>query len=219
MNRALIVFAKEPVLGTVKTRLRGCFSDEDLGRLYKAFVKDTLAVASNIRRSRKVLAFSSQQAPQFLKSVNSGFEMVEQRGRSLGDRMHNAFIYAHESKSKKIVIIGTDSPTLPPSMIEKAFKELSRKDVVLGPSVDGGYYLIGMKVPCAAIFQGVRWSSASALKKTLNNAKVLGKTTALLDEWYDVDDRDGLQRLKSHLELVKSKNIALNTRKFLKGGK
>jgi len=217
MILALIVFAKEPVPGTVKTRLRSCFSDEGLVRLYKAFVKDTLAIVNETRRTRKILAFSSMEAPHFLRSVSNGFELIKQKGRTLGDRMHNAFLYdARENKSKKTVIVGTDSPTLPPRMIEKAFRALSRKDVVLGPSVDGGYYLIGMKEPCAGIFKGICWGSASVFKKTLDNATALGKTTALLDEWYDVDDRDGLQRLKTHLEALKNKNIARNTRKFLK---
>lgn len=239
MSRVLIVFAKEPVIGTVKTRLKGCFSDTDLTRLYKAFVKDTLAIAHKTRNTRKILACYSIRTPLprlypstielisgmgkirkplYLKSVSAGFDLIEQKGRTLGDRIHNAFVYAHRSNSKRTVIIGTDSPTLPPRIIEKAFKVLSRKEIVIGPSVDGGYYLIGMKEPCAEIFKRVRWSSASVLKKTLANVKSLGKTTALLEEWYDVDDREGLERLKLHLRTLKNKNIAGNTRRFLKGG-
>jgi len=216
MNRALIVFAKEPVNGTVKTRLKGCFAMDDLTLLYKAFVKDMLAVAHAVKNTRKILAFASEGTPQYLKSVGTGFEMIEQGGATLGDRMHNAFVYAHKKNSKQTVIIGTDSPTLPTRLIEKAFSALRRKDVVIGPSTDGGYYLIGMKEPRKGIFKGVRWSSASVLKKTLDNAGSLGMTTAILDEWYDVDDSLSLKRLLEDLSEPKNAGNAKHTRQALK---
>lgn len=216
MSRALIVFAKEPAPGTVKTRLRRCFSDRALVRLYKAFVKDTLAIAKGARNTKKYLAFSSAGAPRFLRSVSDGFELIEQKGRALGDRMHNAFTYARENKSEKTVIIGTDSPTLPARVIAKAFRALNRKDIILGPSVDGGYYLIGMKEPHPEIFKGVRWSSASVLKRTLANARTLGASTSLLEQWYDVDDRKGLSRLRNDLKTDKGKSFAKHTRMVLK---
>lgn len=237
MSRTLIVFAKEPLPGAVKTRLKSCFPETDLTRLYKAFIKDTLAIAHKTRNTKMILAFSSIRTPPlrlypstielisgmckitkplYLESVGAGFELIEQKGRTLGDRMHNAFVYAHNNKSNKTVIIGTDSPTLPADMIEKAFRALSRKDVVIGPSVDGGYYLIGLKAPCAEIFNGVRWSSASVLKKTLDNAQSLGKTTALLEEWYDVDDRLSLKRLQDDLRKSTRAGFADHTRMALK---
>lgn len=215
MSSALIVFAKEPVNGNVKTRLRDCLPERDRTRLYKAFVEDTLILARKVKDAKKILAFASDRNPRYLKSVATGFEMVKQKGRTLGDRMYNAFIYAHESKSRKTVIIGTDSPTLPSALVEKAFKALSRMDIVIGPSIDGGYYLIGMKEPCAHIFKGVRWSSASVLKQTLNKARSLGMTTELLKEWFDVDDYASLRRLKRELTEGKNLNIARNTRAVL----
>lgn len=219
MSRALIVFAKEPINGTVKTRLKGCFAQKDRILLYKAFVKDTLALAQGVKNTRKILAFASEGVPQYLKSVAVDFEMVEQEGQTLGARMLKAFQFAAQSGAEKTVIIGTDSPTLPARIIEKAFRMLKRNDLVVGPSVDGGYYLIGMKAPRMEIFKGVQWSSASVLKKTLDNAELAGMTTALLDEWYDVDDRMGLERLKNDLATIKDKNIAVNTRVFFKRGK
>lgn len=216
MSRTLIVFAKEPVAGRVKTRLKSCFADAKLARLYKAFVEDTLVIAKETRCQRKILAFASARAPCFLRSVGNSFELIEQRGRTLGERMHNAFVYAKENESKKTVIIGTDSPTLSSSLIEKAFKKLERHDVVLGPSFDGGYYLIGMKELCPDLFKGIRWSSCDVTRRTLQNAKRIGRRVALLDEWYDVDGREGLERLKKHLKTVRRKGFAENTRRFLK---
>lgn len=216
MRRVLIVFAKEPIRGMVKTRLKSCFSGGELTQLYKAFIRDTLAIAKRVRNTRKILAFASAGIPQFLRSISQGFELIEQTGRTLGDRMLNAIVYARGSKSKKTVIIGTDSPTLPPSVIEKAFRELSKKDVIIGPSVDGGYYLIGMKEPLPEIFKGIRWSSRSVTRKTLQNARDCGKTAVLLDEWYDVDDRSGLLRLESDLARGDNQDIAKYTTKALR---
>ena len=215
MSNALIVFAKEPVVGDVKTRLKGCFSDTELIQLYKAFVQDALAAAGKVKNAKKLLAFSSQRAPRFLKSVAGNFELIEQKGRTLGNRMHNAFVHAYERKLRRTVIIGTDSPTLPFTLVQRAFKELKHKDVVIGPSADGGFYLFAMKEPCAEIFKGVRWSTASVLKKTLNNARSLEKTTALLKQWYDVDGRLGLERLKNDLRRSKRKGFADHARMVL----
>ncbi len=214
-QRALIVFAKEPVPGKVKTRLKGRFSDEDRVRLYRAFVKDTLAVSRMIKNTRTILAFSSAKTPHILNSMADGFEMVKQKGDSLGERMYNALLYARERGSSQTVIIGTDSPSLGRRMIERAFQALTRKDVVIGPCVDGGYYLIGMKEPCEEIFQGVAWSTASVLKNTLDNTRLLKKTTMLLKEWYDVDDASGLKRLREDLRKSKDKDFAAHTKSFL----
>lgn len=215
MSRTLIVFAKEPVLGTVKTRLKNCFSDRQLLGLYKAFVKDTLDIARNVRCKKRFLAFSSLTDPRYLKSIGSDFELIEQRGRNLGQRMHNAFVYTKNGKPEKSIIIGTDSPTLPVKFIEKAFKRLDRHDLVLGPSSDGGYYLIGMKEPSSGVFKGMRWGSSGVLGNTLTAAKKLGKTTALIDPWYDVDNHTGLLRLKINLKKDKNNN-ARHTKSFLK---
>lgn len=216
MNRVLIVFAKEPVLGSVKTRLKSCFVDKKLLRLYRAFVKDTLDTAMGVRCGMRILAFLSPNEPHFLKSVGRDFELIEQKGANLGERMHNAFIYAKRKKAKKIVIIGTDSPTLPREIIEKSFRELDRRDLVLRPSNDGGYYLVGLKEPCFNLFKNIQWSFSDVLDKTLNKAKNLDKTVALLDKWYDVDDRRALTGLKKDLRKERNKKVAKYTREVLK---
>lgn len=216
MSCALIIFAKEPAAGMVKTRLKSCFTNAGLLRLYKAFVKDTLAIARQVPCRKKILAFASSAAPRYLKNIGRDFVLIKQIGKDLGTRMYNAFAYAREIKSKKTVIIGTDSPTLPAGFIKKAFKELEEYDLVLGPSFDGGYYLIGMKEPCFAILKSIRWGAPDVLNGTLKNARKLCKTAVLLDEWYDVDDCCGLSRLKSYLAKEKNRDIAKYTRKVLK---
>ncbi len=192
----LIVFAREPEAGSAKTRLKGALSDSRRLDLYKAFLEDTRELAGRVRCGKKVLAYDSPgKAPRYLKKVFRGFRMYGQKGSSLGEKMHNAFRFAAGRGSLKTVLIGSDSPTLPVSYIDKAFRLLGSKDLVLGPSADGGYYLIALKNPCEGLFTRVRWGSGSVRTQTLRNARALKKTVSLLPLWYDVDDPPSLKRL------------------------
>lgn len=215
MKRFLIVFAKEPQEGKVKTRLRKYFSDAQLLNLYKAFLKDSLNIAKKVHCEEKVLAFHSTKSPDYLKKIARGFKFYKQKGKNLGERMHNAFVRAHESKAEKTVIIGSDSPALSFETVQQAFQKLDRYDIILGPVTDGGYYLIGLKEPCFGLFRGVKWSSPSVLNDTLRQAKQFRKTVALLPKWHDVDDPESLEYLRHCLMRKKDKNVAFWTKKFL----
>ena len=217
MKRCLIVFAKEPRRGEVKTRLSRYLSTEQCLNLYKAFIKDTLNIAKRFKCEGRILAFESAKgSPFYLNSVGRRFTFYKQKGKDLGEKMHDAFRYAYRKKYQKIVIIGSDSPTLPSAFIKDAFEALRYSEVVLGPSLDGGFYLIGLKKTCYAIFRGIKWSSRHVLTQVSKNLRNLNKNTAFLPEWYDVDDGIGLSYLKHELKAVKRRKIAPWTRKFLK---
>ncbi|MFC1708929.1 TIGR04282 family arsenosugar biosynthesis glycosyltransferase [Candidatus Omnitrophota bacterium] len=215
MKRCLIIFAKEPQKGKVKTRLKSCLSDTQCLNLYKAFLKDTFDLAKSIKCDLKVLAYDlGCSSPYYLKKAGRSFQLYEQQGRSLGQKMHNAF-KSIKGGDFKLVIIGSDSPTLPAIFIEDAFKRLDNNDLVLGPTFDGGYYLVGLKKPCLAIFKGIKWSSSYVLDGTLRNARKLGKKISILKSWYDIDEPRDMAYLKKDLK-DKKKNIAQWTRRFLK---
>jgi hypothetical protein len=236
MKRCLIIFAKEPEKGKVKTRLLPYLSrtfprDEvfrksrkvrDLSEsycvnLYKAFLKDTIELAKNIQCEIKILAYDSDNNnSKYLKKIAHPFKFYQQKGKNLGQRMHNAFKFAIDSGASRMVIIGSDSPNLPASFIEDAFRKLQRSDIVLGPSLDCGYYLIGLRKPYLALFKGVRWSTDRVLSDTVKNAQALKRKIVKLDKWYDVDDLKSLVCLKRDLQKEKNKNIAKWTRRFLK---
>lgn len=217
LKRCLIVFAKEPEIGRVKTRLRIYLNENRLLGLYKAFLKDTIDVLKRVKCEERILAYTSKQEPLFLKRIGCGLRFYKQKGKDLGMRMHNAFVYAKNIKAKKTVIIGSDSPTLSPYAIQNAFRKLDRYDIVLGPAADGGYYLIGLKDHCIALFKSIKWSCRSVLDKTLNRAKHIGKKVVLLKGWYDVDDYNSLNRLKDDLMMrQKNRGVAKYTRRFLK---
>jgi len=215
MKDCLIVFAKEPEAGKVKTRLQGYLSPDTCVKLYKAFLSDMLELARSIKCSVKVLAYeSSVVEPRYLKTIAQDFLFHKQEGRNLGEKMHHAFNFAKRMNCNKIVIIGSDSPNLPLKYIKEAYSRLGKSDIILGPSHDGGYYLIGLKNPCKGIFKGVEWSSKTVLDNTITNASNIGKKISILKKWYDVDDSMGFIRLKS--DLKKKKKAAPWTRKLLK---
>lgn len=196
MKRVLIIFAKEPKKGAVKTRLLEAFSEEKCLLLYKEFLRNTVDLARNIKCSQRIIAYDSgNQMPLFLKKIAGEFEFYQQEGSDLGEKMFNAF-KSFSAKNIKTVIIGSDSPYLPRVYLNKAFDELDKNDLVLGPAYDGGYYLIGLKRPCKKIFQNIKWSSRGVFKATLKKAKRLKKRAAVLDFWYDIDTPEDLKYLK-----------------------
>jgi len=196
VRRILIVFAKEPQKGKVKTRLSRHLSQEGCLKLYKELLADTLGRARKIKCSHKVLAYdSASKKPVYLKKIAADFQFYKQEGGDLGERMFNAF-KAYAAPGACVVIIGSDSPNLPLTYINRAFLELSKRDLVLGPAYDGGYYLIGLKEPCRKIFKGVKWSCCSVFKETLKRIRELKKTTAILPPWYDIDTPQDLKYFK-----------------------
>ncbi len=215
MKRTLIIFAKEPEKGKVKTRLKKYFSEPQLLNLYKAFLKDTSQIADKVDCEEKILAFAATKKPRYLKQVARDLKLYRQKGRDLGQRMYNAFVHTKDKRAGKTIIIGSDSPTLPAIIINRAFWKLDKCDVVLGPSIDGGYYLIGLKEPCSGLFKGVIWSSDQVLNETRKRARQLNKKVAMLDKWYDVDDSKTLARLIHDLGMKKHRHAAGWTRRFL----
>lgn len=196
MKRCLIIFAKEPEIGKVKTRLSSELPQAQCLRLYRKFLRYTIELARNINCSDRIIAYDAyNKEPNYLKKIASDFQFYRQKGNNLGERMFNAFM-AVASDNVKIIIMGSDSPGLPKSCINKAFSELSRNDLALGPTYDGGYYLIGMKKPCREIFKGIKWSSSTVFENTLKKAKRLGKKVVVLGPWYDIDRPEDLKYLR-----------------------
>lgn len=216
MKRCLIIFAKEPQKGRVKTRLEGRLSQTDCVRLYKAFLRDSIDVVNRLQCEEKIIAYDSQnKSPRFLKRIAPRFLFYKQKGKDLGQRMYNAFQFVKAKRFERTIIIGSDSPTLPVRSLEKAFRLLREADIVLGPSSDGGFYLIGMKSPSAALFKDIQWSSRTVFRDTVDNARGLKKRVALLTQLYDVDDADALIKLQRDLGKPQNRHIATWTKKIL----
>jgi len=197
VSRGLIVFAREPVPGTVKTRLASDIGAEAATNLYRAMLLDVLELASGLTGLRALVFWSlvGDDLPRF-----PGFpqlEMHRQCGSDLGERMAAAFATAFSCGIRDCCIIGTDTPDLPAEHIYQAFAALEqdRADAVFGPARDGGYYLLGMKQVQQHLFEGIAWGTPMVLSSSLKRAAEMQLSTTLLPVWHDMDTLDDLKFL------------------------
>jgi rSAM/selenodomain-associated transferase 1 len=224
-KNALILFAKVPKPGQVKTRLLPDLSAEQAGRLYRAFILDTLSSTAVLKGVKRLLACDPTRRAPFFKGLADRFELnlIDQIGEDLGARMRNALTEADRLGFDRAVIIGMDLPTLPAEHIEEAFRQLKKPpqvpSVVLGPSADGGYYLIGCTGPVPPIFDGIAWGTERVLEQTLARIAVRHLNATLLPFWYDVDTLQDLRFLAQHLNYLErkaGKPVAPETARVLK---
>ncbi len=202
-TRILGCFCKQPIPGQVKTRLARETSPAWAGRVAHAFCLDVLDRMRGISACR-LLAYAPKEADAHFRAVvASGFQLHPQADGDLGQRMAAFFAHWLPSAPDGVVLIGTDSPTLPTSFIEQAFAALQDADVVLGPATDGGYYLIGCRGRVPAVFDGIAWGTRSVLAETVQRLESLDVRLALLPPWYDVDTLDDWKMLVGHVAAMR----------------
>ena len=197
MNQGLIIFAREPLPGKVKTRLGRAVGNNAAAELYGAMLADVLEQAAALPGIRPLLYWACEGDGMPPSPDVPGLEVFRQAGATLGQRMANAFESAFKSGSDVCCIIGTDSPDLPPEYISRAFDLLCQgeADVVFGPAEDGGYYLLGMGRTWAGLFRDIPWGTPQVLAASLERARHLGLRIALLPQSYDIDTLSDLLRL------------------------
>jgi len=193
----LMIFIKNPVAGEVKTRLGASIGSTNALQVYKKLLSHTREIAVQVKCDREIWYSSMIDRRD---SWNSDlFEKKLQQGRNLGVRMSGAFQQAFEAGYEKAVIIGSDCPELEPQHIEDAFDALRSQDAVIGPSEDGGYYLLGMKKYTPEIFSDIEWSTSSVFEETKRHFEQLGLTCKTLEVLNDIDTIEDLK--KSDLSL------------------
>ncbi|MBA2662963.1 MAG: TIGR04282 family arsenosugar biosynthesis glycosyltransferase [Bradymonadaceae bacterium] len=212
----VIVFAKVPIAGEVKTRLTPPLSEAQAAALYTAFMADTALTvarygAQSSRPLVKVVAVAGDSVAAsahaaFAPFVDAGFVFLDQGEGNLGERLRRISGLCLEQGAARVVVIGTDSPTLHVDHIEFAFTLLSAHDVVLGPSFDGGYYLIGLRqmvvdgpVAHEVVFENIAWSTGDVLAQTWERCKSASLLCELMGFWYDVDTFEDVKMLRFHL--------------------
>lgn len=213
-GNALLVFAKPPTPGRVKTRLTPPLSHAEAAELYSCMLKDTLAKAKSLPGAERFVLYADEEgAVEYFRGIAPDVELFPQEGGTLGDRMERAFARAFARGFRRVVIIGSDSPDLPPGIVESAFALLCKEnvDVVFGPSEDGGYYLLAMKRLHGELFRGIPWSSGSVLEDSLARCAAAGLKVELLPVWYDLDTVADLRRPG----LLVATNGAPLTREFI----
>lgn len=204
MSTSLIIFAKSPIPGKVKTRLTPHITPTEAAELYKAFIVDIIGNTHKLKCERVTIAYTPSNAEATFHSIcGQSVDYLPQKGHDLGERMKSAFKHSFDKGSKRTVIIGTDSPTLPSSYIQKAFDALKEVPVTIGPTFDGGYYLIGLSEQNNSIFDGIDWSTSKVFGQTLARIQAMNKQLYVLPPWYDVDTPDNLEFLRSHIQAMK----------------
>lgn len=215
--RALILFAKNPLPGKVKTRLSPPLSPEEAAGLYCCMLQDSLGMALSLHDITPFLFFQDDAgAAEYFAASAPEIAVAPQRGRDLGERMQNAFTELLGRGFSQVAIIGTDSPDLPPEYIYEAFDllEYEHTDVVFGPAEDGGYYLLALKRVWEELFRGLPWSSDGLLAASVTTAQELCLGVSSVPQWHDIDSAADLDRA----ELLDEKCPAVNTRNFLISG-
>ncbi|MBI5969731.1 MAG: TIGR04282 family arsenosugar biosynthesis glycosyltransferase [Deltaproteobacteria bacterium] len=196
---ALSIMLKAPRPGTVKTRLCPPLTHVQAARLYTCFIKDVFSCALKLDEVDLFAVFtppdSEKEAAAVIPPVSGLFA---QEGASLGARISNVFTRLFSEGYKRVVVIGSDSPDIPFEFMEDSFRLLCFREntVVLGPALDGGYYLIGLNTQANELFEDIRWSGASVLEDTLEKARAAMLNIELLPKWHDVDRAKDLAFIK-----------------------
>lgn len=199
------VFAKAPRKGRVKTRLAAELGEERAVAAYRCFVADIVTMLSTLESElgcpvSTVLAYAGDREHEgFGAFRDAGLELMAQGEGDLGARLTRVTDACFERGAERLIIIGTDSPTLEPRHVAQALDTLDENDVALGPSFDGGYYLIGLSGAHTAVFEQIDWSTRRVFGQTVRRCRESSLLCEALEFWYDVDTFDDLKMLQTHL--------------------
>ncbi len=209
MKICLIVFAKNPIPNQVKTRLIPTLSPEQAATLYTAFLIDWCETLAELPDVDIVIVYTPPEAqPDLQALIGENAIYIPQIGTDLGERLTSATQWAMEQGYTKILVVGSDSPTLPISYISQAITLLDSRDIVIGPSTDGGYYLIGFSAEALTttvplVFEEIAWSTADVFQQTFARIHEAQATLGLLPPWYDIDTAEDLAFLHAHLTAMR----------------
>jgi len=215
-RRAVVVIGKAPKPGSTKTRLCPPLTYEQAADLYSAFLSDCVDVALSMNWDHvSVIHPGDDGARSTLGALlPATVRLIAQRGSGLGDALTDAFDRHLAEGFDEVVLIGSDNPTIPVTVLETAAEALGTDDVVLGPTEDGGYYLIGMSASHPGLFEAITWSTDVVLAETMARAVALDLSVQTVESWYDIDTVDDLMRLSRELRELPA-DVAPATRREL----
>lgn len=208
MATTLVIFARLPAAGCVKTRLAAALGDARAAALYEAFLAD---LADRLRGTcdRRAIAYTpdSPEARAYFQDLAADdYVLWPQPDGTLGVRLAECFD-AHLRHVRRVIVIGSDAPTLPAERIQEAAAALAASDCVLGPAVDGGYYLVALRRPCFELFTEIDWDGPDVLEQTVLRVQSAGLTLDVLSPWYDVDTVGDLHALRGHLSALRASGV------------
>ncbi len=214
-STALIIMAKEPRIGSTKTRLCPPLKSEEAAKLYEVLLWDTINMIAGIKGIDIAIAVTPPESIEYFKGITSSkTHLIPVTCATIGECLSFALGQLLSMGFSRVMALNSDGPTLPPAYIQQAVERLDQHDLVLGPAEDGGYYLIGVKQKHDSLLTGISWSTSEVLSQTLDKANQLGLKVSLIPTWYDVDTAKDFQRLRNELKTLPSDTL-MNTRQFL----
>jgi len=213
-DRTLVIMAKAPRPGVVKTRLASSFSPEAVTAFYCCLLEDTLALARSVGDMEVAVMCPESDVNELAQLAGAQASVVGQTGEGLAAGLTSVFAHFTRNHRQRVIAFNSDSPHLPRSVLEDAFETLAANDVVVGPTHDGGYYLVGAKASHPTLFAHDGMGTSSALERLLSRARALELSVGFADAFYDIDVADDLTRLAEELRLAPAK--APRTAQWLK---
>lgn len=196
---AIVIMAKAPQAGAVKTRLQPFLSAAAAASVYACFLQDTAANARKVTPNVVVAYAPADESAAVRSILPEDSIFLAQRGINLNEKLAAAVRFAFERNFSPVVVIGADSPTLPPQFLRDAINALENDDVALGKTADGGFYLVGLRENYARLFDNVAWSTSLVFEQMNRNVENLGLKLFRLADFYDVDTPDDLRFLRDEL--------------------
>jgi rSAM/selenodomain-associated transferase 1 len=213
-DRLLVIMAKAPRPGSVKTRLAHSLSPAAVAAFYGCLLDDTLALARSLRDVEVAIMCPDSDANALTQLAGNEASVVAQKGEGLAAGLTSVFAHFVDDHQRRVIAFNSDSPHLPRSVLEVAFETLAEHDVVVGPTHDGGYYLVGAKASHPTLFAGDGMGTSSALERLLSRAGALELSVGFADRFYDIDIADDLSRLAEELRVAPAR--APRTAQWLK---
>jgi rSAM/selenodomain-associated transferase 1 len=201
-DRVLVIMAKAPRPGTVKTRLTPSLPLQAVTGFYRCLLDDTLALAQSLGGVEIAIMCPDSDVHELADLVGSGVCIVAQKGQGLAAGLTSVFAHFAQKHGRRIIAFNSDSPHLPGSVLENAFETLAVHDVVVGPTYDGGYYLVGANASHPTLFTADGMGTSSALERLLSRVRVLELSVGFTDPFYDIDVADDLIQLAAELQLA-----------------
>jgi len=199
-DRVLVIMAKAPRLGAVKTRLAPGLSPDAIAAFYRCLLEDTLALARSLPGVEVAIMCPESDVGELVQLAGNDVRVVAQKGVGLAAGLTSVF--AHLAEGQRMIAFNSDSPHLPHSVLEDAFEMLAGHELVVGPTHDGGYYLVGAKASHPTLFEDDGMGTSSALERLLARARALGLSVGLAAPFYDIDVADDLTRLAAELRVA-----------------
>jgi hypothetical protein len=204
-NRTLVIMAKAPKPGVVKTRLAESLPSPAVTALCRCLLEDTLALAKSLTGVEVAVMCPESDQEALAHLLGNTVQVVAQKGGGLAAGLTSVFRRFTAAGRQHVIAFNSDSPHLAPSVLDSAFEILATHDVVIGPTHDGGYYLVGAKAAHASLFEGDGMGTRSALDRLLTRTKVLDLSTGFTEPFYDIDVADDLIQLAHELRLAPAK--------------